>query len=90
LLTVHCPSHGPSRVEWALLHAPWELLADERGCLTADALLQFSSQHRLGPIGEPLPLDDYRLGLAFMAAAPQGVSELDYEAEEAAARDTSD
>jgi hypothetical protein len=74
-------------VEWALLHAPWELLADKRAYLASDALLQFSPQRRLGLIRGPAPSDDYRLGLAFMAAAPQGVSELDYEAEEAAILD---
>jgi hypothetical protein len=62
-------------------------LADDRAYLAADALLQFSPERRLGPIHAPAPLNDYRLGLAFMAAAPQGVSELDYEAEEAAILD---
>ena len=40
LLAVHCPSRRPSPVEWSLLHAPWELLADERGYLAADAAVQ--------------------------------------------------
>lgn len=84
LFSIHCPSRTPSPVEWALLQAPWELLANDRGYLAADALLQFSPQRRLGPT-EPLPaLDDCRLGLAFMAAAPAGAAELDYEAEESA------
>jgi tetratricopeptide (TPR) repeat protein len=84
LLTIHCPRWHPSPTEWALLHAPWELLADERGHLAADGLLQFAPARRLGPVQTPPPLDDARLGLAFMAAAPEGVSELDYEDEEAA------
>jgi len=32
----------------------------------------------------PSPLDGFRLGLAFMASAPRGQHELDFEAEEAA------
>lgn len=86
-LTVHCPSLEPSPVEWALLHAPWELLADEGAYLAADVGLQFSPERRLGPMRQAEPLDEYRLGLAFMAAAPPGVSALDYEAEEAAILD---
>jgi hypothetical protein len=81
LLTIHCPSRNPGPVEWALLQAPWELLADDQSYLATNPPLQFSPQRRLGPILEPAPLDDCRLGLAFMAAAPQGVSELEYEAE---------
>ncbi|WP_165742383.1 CHAT domain-containing protein, partial [Candidatus Thiosymbion oneisti] len=89
LLSIHCPRREPSLAEWALLQAPWELVADERGHLAADALLQYSPQRRLGPLGEPPPpdQDQYRLGLAFMAAAPQDTSELAYEAEETAILD---
>jgi len=90
ILSVHCPRRRPSPAEWALLHAPWELLADDQGYLAADALLQYSPQRRLGPIPTtqvPTPPDDYRLGLAFMAAAPQDAPALDYEAEEAAILD---
>jgi len=87
LFSIHCPSRTPSPVEWALLQAPWELLANDRGYLAADALLQFSPQRRLGPTEPPPALDDCRLGLAFMAAAPAGAMELDYEAEETAILD---
>jgi len=87
LFSIHCPSRTPSPVEWALLQAPWELLANDRGYLAADALLQFSPQRRLGPSAPPPALDDCRLGLAFMAAAPAGAAELDYEAEETAILD---
>ncbi len=87
ILTIHCPRRKPSPGEWTLLQAPWEVLADDTGHLAADALLQYSPQRRLGPLGGPTVPDEYRLGLAFMAAAPQGVSELDYEAEEAAILD---
>jgi hypothetical protein len=87
VLDIHCPGRSPAPAQWALLQAPWELLADEAGYLAVDALLQFSPQRHVGPLGQPAPLDDYRLGLAFMAAAPGGTSELDYEAEEAAILD---
>jgi len=92
ILSVHCPRRRPSPAEWALLQAPWELLADDKGYLAADTLLQYSPQRRLGPIPTPTtqaptPPDDYRLGLAFMAAAPQDAPVLDYEAEEAATLD---
>nr|WP_294505141.1 CHAT domain-containing protein [uncultured Rhodopila sp.] len=68
----------------AVLHAPWELLADETGFLAADATLRFAPARRLGSPCDPAPFDDYRLAVAFMAAAPRGATELDYEAEETA------
>ena len=65
--------------------APWELLADGQGYLAADASLGFAPGRRLGPRRAPSgKLDDYRLGIVFMAAAPEGMQELDYEGEEAA------
>lgn len=67
-----------------VLQAPWELLADDDGYLAGDALLRFAPARRLGPAQAVAKPDDYRLGIAFMAAAPEGVEELDYEAEEAA------
>ncbi len=39
---------------------------------------------RLGAAAPPRSLDGFRLGLAFMASAPRGQHELDFEAEEAA------
>ncbi len=67
----------------ALLHAPWELLADEVRFLAADELLRFAPVRR---IGTPVQRETgpYRLGVAFMASAPRGADELDFEAEEAA------
>ncbi|WP_295454301.1 hypothetical protein [uncultured Thiodictyon sp.] len=84
ILTVHCPARHPGPADWALLEAPWELLADAHGWLAQAPLLQYSPVRRVGPVAEPPPPDGHRLGLAFMAAAPQGASELDYENEEAA------
>ena len=78
---------GPAKPDadaWALLTAPWELLADALGFLVEDVQLGFAPVRRLG---EPVPgpaLDGHRLGVAFMASAPRGQVELDYEAEERA------
>jgi tetratricopeptide (TPR) repeat protein len=76
----------PSSAEWALLRAPFEVLADpEEGFWAEDARLGFAPFRRLRQASAEVPApDSYRLGLAFMAAAPRGQRELDYEAEEAA------
>jgi hypothetical protein len=75
----------PSPAEWALLRAPWELLADQQGFLAGDVGLGFSPVRRLGRQVVPPPAPDkHRLGLVFMAASPRGARELDYEAEETA------
>jgi hypothetical protein len=74
----------PSPAEWALLRAPWELLADQQGFLAGDFALGFSPVRRLGRQEPAAPLDRHRLGLVFMAASPRGAWELDYEAEETA------
>ena len=76
---------SPSEVAWAVLRAPFELLAwPDGGLLAEDALARFCVARRLGP-PQPRPeLDGFRLGLAFMASAPRGQRELDFEAEEAA------
>jgi tetratricopeptide (TPR) repeat protein len=69
----------------ALLAAPWELLAWEGGFLAGDSALGFSVVRRLGDRRAGPELDDFRLGLTFMAAAPRGGgAELGYEAEEVA------
>jgi hypothetical protein len=67
------------------LRAPWELLtAAGGGFLAADELLRFSVIRRLGTAVPGRAPDEFRLGLAFMASAPRGQHELDFEAEEAA------
>jgi hypothetical protein len=69
--------------ELALLDAPWELLAWDAGALARDALQPFSVARRVGepgPSWEPAHSD---LQLMFMAAAPEGQVDLDYEQEEA-------
>ena len=75
----------PNAAEWAVLHAPWELLAEPSGdFLAADAELRYAPARRLGSPTKAPELDKFRLGVAFMAAAPRGQQELDFEAEEAA------
>ena len=51
----------PSAAEWALLRAPWELLADQQGFLAGDVGLGFSSVRRLGRPVAPPALDKHRL-----------------------------
>jgi tetratricopeptide (TPR) repeat protein len=76
---------SPSEAGWALLRAPFELLArPDGGFLAEDQLARFCVARRLGAAQEPPGLDGFRLGLAFMASAPRGQHELDFEAEEAA------
>jgi len=83
LLEIQAPLQ-PTGPDWAALHAPWEVLADRAGFLAEDAELRYAPARRLGKPAAPPDLDDYRLGVAFMAAAPRGAQPLDFEAEEAA------
>ena len=76
---------SPSEAAWAVLRAPFELLAlPGGGFLAEDELIRFCVVRRLGPAGTRPRLDGFRLGLAFMASSPRGQHELDFEAEEAA------
>ena len=78
-------ARSPSETGWALLRAPFELLARPGGgYLAEDELTRFAVVRRLGPIEQPPRADGFRLGVAFMACAPRGQHELDFEAEEAA------
>jgi len=80
-----CGPRSPPDAAWAVLRAPFELLARPGGGLLAeDELARFCVVRRLGPAGERPGLDQFRLGLAFMASSPRGEHELDFEAEEAA------
>ncbi|MFD9067922.1 CHAT domain-containing protein, partial [Kitasatospora purpeofusca] len=74
----------PSAAEWALLRAPFELLAAPGGGFLVEEPEQFAVVRRLGRPGPADSLDDRRLGVAFMASSPRGQHELDYEAEELA------
>jgi tetratricopeptide (TPR) repeat protein len=76
---------APSEPGWALLRAPFELLARPGGgFLAEDGLTRFVVVRRLGLLEQPASLDGFRLGVAFMASSPRGQRELDFEAEEAA------
>ncbi|MEV7625662.1 tetratricopeptide repeat protein [Actinoplanes sp. NPDC089786] len=76
---------SPSDRAWAVLRAPFELLARPGGgFLAADAFVRFCVVRRLGVAEPPPALDGFRLGLAFMASSPRRQHELDFEAEEAA------
>ncbi|GGN65415.1 hypothetical protein GCM10010112_26770 [Actinoplanes lobatus] len=75
---------SPSTAGWAVLRAPWEVLADQTGFLAADGIRRFEVVRRLGTPTDATPLDEYRLGLMFMASAPHRQRELDFEAEESA------
>ncbi|WP_156503130.1 CHAT domain-containing protein [Tistrella mobilis] len=74
----------PDSTVWSVLSAPWELLADKDGFLAADELQGYSPLRRLGQPQPSPPVDDHRLAVCFMAAAPRGSVELDFEAEERA------
>ncbi|MFF7394553.1 CHAT domain-containing protein, partial [Streptomyces scabiei] len=74
----------PSAAAWSLLRAPYELLAVPEGGFLAQAPKLFAVARRLGHPGHAQALDGYRLGVAFMASAPRGQHELDFEAEEMA------
>ena len=83
-----CGPRSPSDAAWAVLRAPFELLArPAEGFLAEDELARFCVVRRLGPAGRRPELDGFRLGLAFMASSPRGQHELDFEAEEAAILD---
>jgi tetratricopeptide (TPR) repeat protein len=76
---------SPSDRAWAVLRAPFEVLARPGGGLLAeDELVRFCVVRRLGPVGQRPVLDGFRLGLAFMASSPREQPELDFEAEEEA------
>ncbi|MGZ9930638.1 CHAT domain-containing protein [Streptomyces sp. NC-S4] len=74
----------PSAAVWALLRAPYELLAAPGGGFLAEGPRLFAVARRLGQPSPAQALDGYRLGVAFMASAPRGQNELDFEAEEMA------
>ena len=71
--------------EASLLDAPWELLSRVDGPpLASDDVQLFVVARRIGAQEQPLDPRHGDLQLMFMAAAPEGQHELDFEAEEAA------
>ncbi|MBF0140335.1 MAG: CHAT domain-containing protein [Magnetococcales bacterium] len=74
----------PDENERLFLQVPWELLAQPQGdFLARDDLRPFIPWRRLGREEQRLQPAHRDLHLVFMAAAPRGASELDFEAEEA-------
>lgn len=73
-----------------LLALPWELLASDQGFLAADRIQTFVVWRRIGEPGVPFEAGHCDLSVLFMAASPDAassglwISDLDYEAEEAA------
>jgi tetratricopeptide (TPR) repeat protein len=74
----------PGDNDQRFLNAPWELLADADGHLAARRDLVFCPARRVGRRTKPLAPSPYRLSMVFMAAAPRGVANLQFEQEEAA------
>jgi len=68
----------------ALLDAPWELLARDGLPLALDATRPFAVARRIGAPTAVWELQHRDLQLMFMAAAPEGQVDLDFEREEAA------
>ncbi|MEQ5869124.1 CHAT domain-containing protein [Sagittula sp. NFXS13] len=78
---------GVGEVTDALLAAPWEVLADDNGFLAEDRMKVFLPRRRVATDTTSVTPDHADLAMLFMAAAPEGQHELDYEAEEAAILD---
>lgn len=70
--------------EAVLLDAPWELLATADGPLAQHSVQLFVVSRRLGDNEEPWTPLQGDIQLMFLAAAPEGATVLDFEAEEAA------
>ena len=83
LLEVSVPLE-PNALEAAFLEVPWELLADEADHLAARRDLVFCPLRRIGDKGGEAEPPSGRLQAVFMAAAPEGEWELDFEQEERA------
>ena len=73
----------PNDQEKQFLEAPWEVIADKKGHWAFQAF-RYNPVRRLGDPGELAAASPHCLSLLFMAAAPRGVVELDFEGEEAA------
>jgi tetratricopeptide (TPR) repeat protein len=65
------------------LDAPWELIAQDGQHWALRGDTAYCPVRRIGDAVQPPPASPARLSLVFMAAAPRGVANLNYEAEEA-------
>ncbi len=70
-----------SELAAALIEAPWEVL-HHQGYLAQDPAQLFVVSRRVMPAADPWQPQYGDVRMMFMAAAPEGQSELDYEAEE--------
>ena len=68
----------------ALLGLPWEILFCKGDFMAADPNQTYVVHRRIGPRTSPSAPTYRDLAVMFMAAAPEGVQELDFEAEEIA------
>src|SRR5215831_19172581 len=83
ILEIQVPSVGGAEEE-ALLDAPWKLLSGADSPLALDDIRLFIVARRIGIKQAPVEPQHADLQLMFMAAAVEGQTELDFEAEEAA------
>lgn len=72
-----------TEAELTFLNAPWELLMWQHRYLAVDFNVQFNPIRQLGTPTATLEPSPHRLNLVFMAAAPENVTALSYEKEEA-------
>jgi len=88
-LEIFSQSADPNEAEAALLDLPWEILASEKGFLVEDSAQSLVVWRRLGLPSQAQPWVPLHsdLALLFMAAAPEGENQLNFEAEEAAILD---
>ncbi|MEM9293043.1 MAG: AAA family ATPase [Acidobacteriota bacterium] len=77
-------SEVPEEQELLLLDLPWEILARDGAFLAENPRRPFSPVRRVGRGGAPRAPSEHRLSMVFMAAAPEGHAQLDFEIEEAA------
>jgi len=73
----------PDSEQQAFLDVPWELLADRDGYWAQDAIVAYQPARLLGYAAHPAIPAHGDLFVLFMAAAPIGEVELNFEAEEA-------
>jgi hypothetical protein len=75
----------PSDDDRRFLDVPWEIAARDRVYFAEQPALMWAPLRRIGDkLPPPAPDHDHKLGVMFVAAAPRGQTELDFEAEEAA------
>ena len=85
VIPVFATGAQPDPLALQFLEIPWELAADRDGFVVAEPTIMWAPLRRIGPARAPAEPDGkHRLSALFMAAAPIGQTELDFEAEEGA------